>query len=506
MRSTTKYWVHTEDISAVKYIVLQHLPVFLQESMDSSTDAQLVNSVYLDNHAMELYHGRLDKTPGAIALRMRWYGTGEPETVFVERKTHREAWCGDLSVKERFIVPEDKVQNIIDGEFDKFAEMDRMRAQGKSAVDIEAWEELVTEVEQAVSSKQLLPTMRTQYMRTAFQIPFDPTVRVSLDTNLTMIQERVADTQSGRRWYRDPREAVPLTEITRFPHAVLEVKLQLEDEGSCPTWVTELINSGLLSQVHKFSKFIHGCAVLMPDEVQSVPYWIDDATLKPSIMSSGAESILERSYGANEVYDHLLPHSSDGQVVERTARMKRQAEHRKRRRTGGGGGADIDATDEQTGGRGAFWEGLEMVLGEGITECFDCDSFAAVELDEMGRGMVPQKVEPKLFFANERTFLKYLQMGVLTSSISMGVLAFSKNTSEATVLALILMPVSFVFVLYALNTFLWRSDLIRNRNSARWDDPLGPVVLTLLLIIALVSQFCYKVHVIFFCEPNETYV
>ena len=37
---------------------------------------------------------------------------------------------------------------------------------------------------QVVDSKQLQPLVRTQYMRTAFQIPFDATVRVSLDTNL----------------------------------------------------------------------------------------------------------------------------------------------------------------------------------------------------------------------------------------------------------------------------------------------------------------------------------
>ena len=43
---------------------------------------------------MELYHGRLDKSKGAIALRMRWYGTGIPQLVFVERKTHRESWAG----------------------------------------------------------------------------------------------------------------------------------------------------------------------------------------------------------------------------------------------------------------------------------------------------------------------------------------------------------------------------------------------------------------------------
>ncbi len=88
-------------MSRVKYIILQHLPVFLQKTskclhfnlvfnfysklqihsiihngykylVAGETDSQLVNSVYLDNTAMELYQGRLEKSPGAIALRMRW--------------------------------------------------------------------------------------------------------------------------------------------------------------------------------------------------------------------------------------------------------------------------------------------------------------------------------------------------------------------------------------------------------------------------------------------------
>lgn len=41
-----------------------------------SGDAQLVNSVYFDNDSLELYHGRLDKKPGAIALRVRWVAKG----------------------------------------------------------------------------------------------------------------------------------------------------------------------------------------------------------------------------------------------------------------------------------------------------------------------------------------------------------------------------------------------------------------------------------------------
>jgi SPX domain protein involved in polyphosphate accumulation len=104
LRSTTKYWVKTEDVSRVKYAILRHLPVFLQKTSSGESDSQFTNSVYLDNDQLELYHGRLDKTPGAIALRLRWYGPEDPTTVFVERKTHNEKWVGGVSVKERFTV------------------------------------------------------------------------------------------------------------------------------------------------------------------------------------------------------------------------------------------------------------------------------------------------------------------------------------------------------------------------------------------------------------------
>jgi SPX domain protein involved in polyphosphate accumulation len=104
LRQTTKYWVKTEDVSRVKYYILRHLPVFLQKTSTGESDSQFTNSVYLDNDQLELYHGRLDKSAGAIALRLRWYGNGNPKLVFVERKTHNDKWTGEVSVKERFTV------------------------------------------------------------------------------------------------------------------------------------------------------------------------------------------------------------------------------------------------------------------------------------------------------------------------------------------------------------------------------------------------------------------
>ena len=135
-RSTRKYWVHTEDISSIKYTILQHLPVFLQTGMDGESDSQLTTSIYLDNYAMELYRGRLDKSPGAIALRLRWYGNRAPETVYVERKTHKEKWTGEMSIKERFTIKESQVMDLLQGRFDLNSEINRLKEKGKSQEDI----------------------------------------------------------------------------------------------------------------------------------------------------------------------------------------------------------------------------------------------------------------------------------------------------------------------------------------------------------------------------------
>lgn len=422
VRSTRKYWVHTEDISRVKYIVLQHLPVLLQKNMPGNTDSQLVNSVYLDNYAMELYHGRLDKTPGAIALRFRWYGTGTPETVFVERKTHREKWAQEISVKERFVVPEKHVLPLLAGTYDINAERDRMVAKGKSEDDIRGVVELASEVKQAIGSKQLRPVMRTQYMRTAFQHANDATVRISIDSNLCMINERSDETAHGARWYRNPDQRVPLNEITRFPHAVLEVKLQLMEEGATPQWVRELLESGMLQEVHKFSKFIHGCAVLLPDDVQAAPYWIDDVTLKESIEQSGAANILESSTGANQYYQHLLPHDEKGNPKTTAAVKKGDSSGNL-----GGLGSIFDAASMQSAVVSAAGEMEEYGLGWDEDTCAQgCDWAMAWKADRI----TAQKIEPKLFFANERTFIKWLHMAVILTSISIGVLAFSSNTSK----------------------------------------------------------------------------
>lgn len=124
--------------------------------------------------------------------------------------------------------------------------------------------------------------MRTFYNRTAFQLPGDARVRISFDTNLTLVREDNWDgrTRSGDNWRRMdigidwPFDQLPKEDRELFPYGVLEVKLQTQMGQEPPEWVRELVSSHLVEAVPKFSKFIHGCATLLPNRVDLVPFWL----------------------------------------------------------------------------------------------------------------------------------------------------------------------------------------------------------------------------------------
>ena len=152
-------------------------------------EPQLINSVYLDNEERELYRGRLNKDPQAIAIRLRWYGTGPPVTVFVERKTHKDDWTGEVSVKERFALHADAVAPFLRGEYTVQDCEEAMRRHGKGSDEIAAMATLFREVFDAIMARNLEPAIRTQYLRLAWQSDSSAAVRTSLDTQLSMMLE-----------------------------------------------------------------------------------------------------------------------------------------------------------------------------------------------------------------------------------------------------------------------------------------------------------------------------
>lgn len=102
--------------------------------------------------------GRLTKTEGAEAIRLRWYGGVDTTTIFVERKTHREDWTGEKSVKARFAIKEKNVNAFLAGRYSVDSVFEKMRREGKkSEREIADLEQLAREIQYSVISKRFTP-------------------------------------------------------------------------------------------------------------------------------------------------------------------------------------------------------------------------------------------------------------------------------------------------------------------------------------------------------------
>lgn len=104
---------------------------------------------------------------------------------------------------------------------------------------------------------------------------------------------------------------------------------------------------------------------------------------------------------------------------------------------------------------------------------------------------LPTRVEPKVFFANERTFLSWLNFTVILGGLAVGLLNFGDSVGRIS--AGLFTLVAMAAMMYALFTFHWRAKSIRQRGQGGFDDRIGPSVLALALLGAVVVNFVLRV-------------
>ena len=104
---------------------------------------------------------------------------------------------------------------------------------------------------------------------------------------------------------------------------------------------------------------------------------------------------------------------------------------------------------------------------------------------------LPTRVEPKVFFANERTFLSWLNFTVILGGLAVGLLNFGDAIGRIS--AGLFTLVAMGAMVYALVTFHWRARTIRQRGQSGFDDRYGPSILAVALLAAVVVNFVLRV-------------
>ncbi|KAI9851487.1 MAG: vacuolar transporter chaperone [Thelocarpon superellum] len=104
---------------------------------------------------------------------------------------------------------------------------------------------------------------------------------------------------------------------------------------------------------------------------------------------------------------------------------------------------------------------------------------------------LPVRVEPKVFFANERTFLSWLNFTVILGGLAIGLLNFGDSVGRIS--AGLFTVVAMAAMVYALITYHWRARSIRTRGQGGFDDRFGPTILAILLLAAVVVNFVLRI-------------
>jgi SPX domain protein involved in polyphosphate accumulation/uncharacterized membrane protein YidH (DUF202 family) len=591
VRQTTKYWVHADNITELKLIILKHLPVLVFNSNKEFEEKDsAISSIYFDNpETWELYMGRLKKTEGAEAIRLRWYGGMENETIFLERKTHREDWTGEKSVKARFTLKEKNVNDFLTGKYTVKEAFAKMRREGKkSEKEIDDLAQLAREFQYRVVTRKLVPVTRSFYHRTAFQLPGDARVRISLDTELTMTREDNLDDRqrAGENWRRTdigidwPFSQLPDEDVERFPYAILEVKLQTAAGQEPPQWIRDLTASHLVEAVPKFSKFIHGTATMFPTRINLLPFWfpqMDVDIRKPITHRFGIERPANlSSYSTTDVDEDEIDSDDDeapprededdededdeddDRVLQLKAAQRALADHARAQRedeqaeeAANGHAAPGNSLDEEErinaaplvdeeylydsedddndtvldaleeARRSGSWKYYPLLMqhhvqlgGNAVMNAFKSIPTRTKipdrenALTQMTGGIVskrfkappgkrihvPVRVEPKVYFAAERTFLSWLEFSIIIGSIAATLLNFGDDLSLLSAWGFTIVAVA--ALVYSVVIYALRVQMIRERRAAygRYYDKWGTSALCVGLFAATAVSFVLRIR------------
>ncbi|KAK3055053.1 Phosphate metabolism transcription protein [Extremus antarcticus] len=554
-----KFWVHPENLLEVKTMILRRLPVLVYNPQTSkiaegNVPDPSITSIYFDNPSFDLYSNKVNDGE-ASSLRLRWYGQLEQQPqIWIEKKTVHPDEDG-LSREARLTTKEKYVQRFVKGEYHMEKQIKKL--EDRAGVDSEPAKSLrsgVEEIQTFIKENNVQPVLRANYTRTAFQIPGDNRVRISLDTELAFIREDALDVDRPCRdpesWHRTdidnsqleyPFSSIRKGEISRFPFALLEIKLRTDGRSRKSEWIQDIMNSHVVKPAPRFSKFVHGVANLFEDYVNTFPFWLSE--LETDIRRDPKQAFEEeQAKRRKEVEDDFAVGSLLRSPAMRDTAKKSPAQQA----TLSPIGSPVDAN------RGASQPGLSAShkpsnLGTSVTadsSTMQKDNVAEEpDDDETGthaqnsqrpvnygtlsgiKSLLPSvssskyaahqrnkklppgvskpdfwikdqgdvKVEGKVWLANQRTFIKWQHVSVLLASLSVGLYnAAGEDNGVARALALVYTLVAIFAGVWGYGVYMWRVGLIERRSGKDFDAVVGPVVVCVGLIVALVLNFGFK--------------
>jgi SPX domain protein involved in polyphosphate accumulation len=540
-----KFWVHPDNLLEIKTYILRRLPVLVynpqsEKIVDSSHKDPVTTSIYFDNPAFKLYTEKVEKADEAGSLRLRWSGqlNDKPE-INLEKKVVSKATNSKelrISIKEKYIQP------FLKGEYKMEKQIRKLEERhGSDSEEVKTLKSNVNEIQDFLKENKLEPMLRACYTRTAFQIPGDSRIRISLDTDLALIREDALDPSRPCRdpdeWHRldidqneleYPFSSIKKGEIYRFPFAILEIKVKDTKATRNNAWLADLMSSHLVKEAPQFSKFVHGVAQLFEDSVNSFPFWLSDleSDIRRDPETAFQEEQQKQAKKAEDEFavGSFLPGSKMSSSPAFKAKVgsphkfldeKKNGPHSAASRSqldntveqhdsdddgvqGKNGNVQVEVTDSSAAGLRSLFPAFsnsryaQRRRGRSAWE----DAALPPGVKDPGKWIKdsgPVKVEAKVWLANQRTFIKWQHIAVLLASLSLGLYnAAGVENNIARALALVYTAFAVFAGAWGWGVYMWRSRLIMERSGKDFDNMVGPFVVSVGLAAALCMNFGFK--------------
>ena len=139
--------------------------------------------------------------------------------------------------------------------------------------------------------------------------------------------------------------------------------------------------------------------------------------------------------------------------------------------------------DEESGGAAA----ARVNAGERASSCLPkrWRGFAKRAALQTKKTMREKKVEPKILFANERTYLQWMQAGVLLTTLSLGLFTLEGESSNA---GFFMAPIALLVMSWSTVRYYIRARAVERNQKDGYFDPYGPPVLASLLSVVIILQ------------------
>ncbi|KOS22599.1 Vacuolar transporter chaperone 3 [Escovopsis weberi] len=341
------------------------------------------------------------------------------------------------------------------------------------------------------------------------------------------------------------------SEVYKFPFAVLEIKLK--EDGSRkkarPAWVEDLMSSHLVHPVPRFSKFVHGVACLFDDFVNSLPFWLSDlerdirkdpqkafeeeeqrrAQRADDVMAVGSLiGTLPSSYKAAQSSPVGRSYLAERMTADASAQLSKSLEQRRASAAASAaaaaraaaGGADGDGDGDVDGdgdGNGDGEEGessAEQPNGylalSSVLPGLSFSKYArarraqrsrlpdgVVEPTEWIKNKGESKVEPKVWLANERTFLKWQHIAILQGTIALALYSSAGDSVVAQFIGVTYIVIAVFASVWGYGMMKVRRGMILERSGKDFDNMVGPIVISAAMMLALIVNFTLQYRAAF---------